>query len=734
MKNVLKILTFAALAILPVHGQESSAVSSSTALVQRVLPDHSAHFICETLPAENGKDVFEIESRDGQIVLRGNNGLSIASALNWYLKYHCHAHISWCGDQLNLPNPLPVVQEKIRRTTPHTYRYAFNYCTYGYTMAFWGWDRWQRELDFMAMKGINAPLMAVGADVVCRNVYRDLGIPEKEIASYIAAPPYTGWFLMGCLDGMGGPNPESWYQSQEALQKKIMARALELGMKPVLPAFTGHVPPGFKTKFPDAKVTRLKSWGGFPGVYVLDPMDPLFRDVGARFVRESTKLFGTAHLYSADTFIETDPPSADPEYLKAMTKAVYQSMADADPKAVWFMQSWLFLHSKFWNQPRIEALLSGVTDEQMVLIDLYADAKPQWSRTKAFAGKPWLWCILNNWGGKQGMYGRLTQVGVEMPKLIDNPEAGKLTGIGTANEGGDNNPIVYEQLYEMTWRNEPVNIDQWVADYVHARYGSRNENALKAWQILVPTLYECKDKRHGPQGNFLAMPPSLAKNGGGFARADIFYNTANVREAFKHLLAASDELGEKDTYCYDLVDLGRQVMSDIAQQNLHVELRASFAAKDKLRFQKACDAWYQALRDTDTLLRSHRMFQFGYYQQFALNAGTTDATPEERAKWQSNLRRIITLWGPKNSPLFGYAQRQYGGLMADYNQRTWKVYLDALADHLDHGNRVPVDDIIRTEAEKWVNEQTTFPVEAEGNPVTTAKMIWDKYASQVSDK
>lgn len=26
-----------------------------------------------------------------------------------------------------------------------------NYCTVSYTAAYWDWERWQREIDFMAM-------------------------------------------------------------------------------------------------------------------------------------------------------------------------------------------------------------------------------------------------------------------------------------------------------------------------------------------------------------------------------------------------------------------------------------------------------------------------------------------------------------------------------------------------------------------------------------------------------
>jgi len=724
--------------------QAGTAADSVVALIHRVVPQYESHFVVETIPAENGSDVFELESRNDKIVLRGNNGVSMASALNWYLKYTCHCQVSWCGDQLDIPTSvgpdgrvrLPVIKEKIRQVSPHAYRYAFNYCTFGYAMAFWDWERWEREIDFMALNGINAPLAATGFEVIYRNVYRQLGIPDREIDGFIAAPPFVPWFLMGNLDGWGGPNPAAWYDRQEALQKKIMARELELGMKPILPAFGGHVPAQFKNKFPGAKVAQLKNWGGFPGVYVLDPTDPMFREVGARFIRESTRLYGTSHLYSADTFNEVDPPTTDLTYLTGMGKQVYQSMADADPQAVWVMQGWLFLFSaNYWSPPRIEALLADVPADKMIILDLFADGKPQWQRTKAFAGKQWLWCIVNNWGGKQGMYGRLQKVGVEMPKIMGTPSAGKLAGIGSLNEGNDTNPIVYDELYEMAWHDKPLDITEWVTGYVHRRYGRENQNALKAWLILAEQLYNCKDTRHGPQGNYLSMEPSLNAGGTGFVRGDIFYSTAKIQEAFKLLLDASAELGRLDTYRHDIVDVGRQVMSDLAQKKLHAELRAALAAGDARRFDLACAAYYEALGDADRLLRTHTMFQLGRYLQYPCNAGSTDA---ENARWEQNARRLITLWGNMDSPLYGYAQRQYGGLMADYNLNCWKIFFASASSAIRAGRKFEGDRIkaqreVRKYTEEWIHKRDKYPVQAEGDAVAVAGEIWRKYCTSPAD-
>ena len=40
-------------------------------------------------------------------------------------------------------------------------------------------------------------------------------------------------------------------------------------MKPVLPAFAGHVPPAMKKYFPSANITQLGGWNTFNGTFLL---------------------------------------------------------------------------------------------------------------------------------------------------------------------------------------------------------------------------------------------------------------------------------------------------------------------------------------------------------------------------------------------------------------------------------------------------------------------------------
>src|SRR3984893_11134537 len=165
------------------HGAGLSQINvkASLALINRVIPDRASSFVVEELPAKEGPDVFEVESRINKIVLRGNNGVAVASALYYYLTHFCHCQITWNGRNLNIPKVLPRVVKKIHQTSPYTYRYYLNYCTFNYSMSWWDWKRWEREIDWMALHGLNMPLAITGEEYTWYTVYKEMGFSDKDL-------------------------------------------------------------------------------------------------------------------------------------------------------------------------------------------------------------------------------------------------------------------------------------------------------------------------------------------------------------------------------------------------------------------------------------------------------------------------------------------------------------------------------------------------------------------------
>lgn len=215
-------------------------------LLNRMDPGAAAKFRTELQPSST--DFFELSQDGSRVCVKGNTWVNITAGVNWYLKHYAGIMVSWNNMHPRLPRHLPSVAKPERHTTWLTDRYDFNYCTFSYSMAFWDWKRWEEEIDWMALHGVNMPLAATGEEVVWRNMLLKLGYSKEAVGKFIAGPAFLAWWAMNNLEGWGGPLPDRWYEQQAALQKKILARERQLGMHPVLPGYSGMVPHDAKEK------------------------------------------------------------------------------------------------------------------------------------------------------------------------------------------------------------------------------------------------------------------------------------------------------------------------------------------------------------------------------------------------------------------------------------------------------------------------------------------------------
>ncbi len=709
-------LVFLFLTVNMLAGEPRDATVAAKSLLGRLLPKHANAFAFESVAGENGRDVFEIESRDGRIVIRGNNGVAMTMGLNWYLKYHCHCHVSWYGDQLNLPQPLPRVEPKVRRVSWAAHRYFLNYCCFGYSLPWWDWAQWERLIDWMALNGVNMPLAVTGQEAVWQAVCRRLGMREAQTTEFLAGPPYLPFQWMGCLDGYGGPLPGDWIAQHEELERKILTRERELGMTPVLQGFTGHVPAAVAQLFPKAPLQRIK-WIEWE-TCLLDPLDPLFGKIARIFLEEQARRFGSDHLYAADTFIEMVPPNGDPKYLADLGRAIYDGMAASDPHAVWVLQGWAFMHQRqFWTQPRFKAFLDAIPNDRMVVLDLYCESTPMWDKTDAFCGKPWLWCNVQSFGRTVGLGAALERNNGGLLAARHDPKGGRLAGVGFVNEGLCYNPVAYDQLFENAWRDEAVDLKGWLDDYAHHRYGKTNARARHAWQILGETVLNHPTR----SVSAITSVPTLAR-----PRWSASYDPVRLAEAWHDLLQAADELGKTDTFRFDLVNVARQVLADHAGR-LQGDMARTWRAKDAAGLEKTSQRFLELIHDLDELLATRREFLFGGWIEDAKRWG---GTPAERAKCEWNARRVLTLWG-ETQAINDYARKQWSGMLDGYYAPRWKRFLDAAADALRRHE--PFDEkIFNRELLKWTAQWSdrceVFPTQPCGDSVAIARKLWDKYA------
>lgn len=715
--------------VVEVAGQQLTArILGQTSQASRA--DMYKQFVCEWIPPENNTDVFELESDHRGVILRGNNGVSIASAFQEYLKTVAHCDPARCGAQLRLPYPLPPVPQKIHRAATVPHRFIYNYCTFGYTMPWWHWKDWERELDWLAMNGINMPFIITGQEAVWIRTFTQFGYTEKEIREWLGSPAHFPWTFMQNMQNFGGELPAAWVPQRVDLARKILSRARELGMTPVLQGYYGMVPPNFSAKHPGAKILPQGRWAGsLQRPDMLNPSDPLFEKIAAVFMREQEALFGRAGYYAGDPFHEGG--NSHGVDLVECGRRVFSAMTNADPRAVWVKQCW---------QTDNRALLSGVPADRVLALDLHAESKPYWPQG-AFHGRAWVWCLLHNFGGNNDLNGDLAHLANAFSKTLVDPQRGNLSGLAFVPEGHCNAPAVYALMTEFIWKKEPIELTAWLPDYLRRRYGAESKEAITAWEGLLATVYGVSYAHEGPANSILAARPLRGEKARTWSSTQIPYDAARLISAWDHLLAAAPECGASDGYRYDLADITRQVLANYTRKTYD---RAMTAMKnqDLPAFERAASAFLDTLDDLDTVLLTRREFLLGPWLRDARTWGTT---PEEKNLYEKQARMLLTLWDAHpGSDLNDYANRQWSGLVEYYRMR-WQLYFNTAADAMRKNNPLDkgafLDRLGKAELD-WMNRvscpecpvvpdvrmaKNTPPCTPRGDIVAIARALREKY-------
>eukprot|EP01084_Bolivina_argentea_P088866 160442_1 len=513
-------------------------------------------------------DIMELDSNDNKIILRGSSTIALISAFNWYLKDWCNTTYDWSTYTVDMPAslPLPTYGKKIK-SVPFTYYQ--NVCTVSYSFAFWDWDTWQSHIDWMAMQGVNMPLAFNGQEYIWAKTFATFGFNTSDLQSFFAGPAFYAWQRMGNIQGFGGPLREEIIIQQYELQLQILSRMYSFGMFPVLTCFAGHVPNAITRLYPHADVSRSPPWSGFVGkyccVHLLNFTDPLFQQIGSKFIALQQEYFGAySHIYQCDSFNEMAPASNNSKYLNAASSLMYNAMDSVDINAVWLMQGWLFVdegeENNFWTNQTVKEYLGGVPNDAMIILDLATALQPVYSKFNSFYGKPFLWNTLNDYGGSNGIKGNLAGIGAGLPYALSYPNT-SVIGVGITMEGIWQNYVIYDLTLQMGWNNISVDIESFIYKYSMRRYGllhTANGNNMivnnmnKAWSQLANTVYNLSISNWPlPELNV----PSLSNYG-------IPYNPEDIQNVWKLYIQIGNGLHKVEKFRWDLVDVTRQALSD----------------------------------------------------------------------------------------------------------------------------------------------------------------------------
>lgn len=644
-------------------------------------------FISRNLPGHEDEFEFEIKSGEEErfcliwqgdkLCVSANSAVNAAHGIYEYLKEFCGVQLSWCGNRQIKIDILKRFNGNFTRTYPQKYRVYMNYCTLDYSMCWWDFSRWEKEIDFMAMNGINMPLAVVGCEAVWYETLLQLGFTSKEALSTVSGPAFWAWQMMTNIEGYMPPEDEKYIYERLELGKRILKRYVDFGMTPIQQGFSGHVPVLLKNKFPNAKILLKAPWCGFPKTAQLDPLDPLFKRIGRLYLENLKRHMGFYHYAACDPFHEGTPPKRGKRYLWGVGKAIDSLYKEFDPDSVWVMQAWTLR----------EHIVKAVPKNRLLVLDLNSRSTPA---HKNMWGYPVVAGMLHNFGGKNAMQGKLKEHCENIYLKLKSGGANAV-GAGLFMEGIEQNPVVYDLQFELLTAAEKIDLDKWIKKYITRRYGNYSEDLYKVWQLLLQTCYKSNGYEENQVGSALASRPQLLPvMTGSCCYAKVFYNTVEFEKAAALFASLADHFSSSDGYQYDLCDIIRQALSNRFYTN-QIKYRSAYKRRNLIAIKELGARQLDLLKDIDKLL-SHRSELC--FERWLFDAQSLASDEKEQRWFDFNARTLLTIWGDyysKSPHLFDYAWREWHTLVGDYYYTRWKMFYSECEKHIEHGVKFKPD-------------------------------------------
>ena len=678
---------------------QATQTDAARELICRVT--HNVSFPVSLKISKQGNDTYyHYAVTDGVLSITASDNVSLCRGFYDYVKSNGWGLYTWSGNNMQLPVCLPE-HDSVAVISPFANHYYFNVCTYGYTMPYWNWERWEKEIDWMALHGVNMPLALVGYEAILARVWEKMGLTDEEINSYFVGPAHLPWMRMGNICGVDGPLDADWHADQIALQHKILDRMRSLGMKPICPGFAGFITEAFKRLYPDLKIVETH-WGGAFHNWMVSPAEPLFSEISEAFIHEWEKEFGKCGYYLVDSFNEMDIPFPEKgkparyEMAADYGEKVYQSIRKANKEAVWVMQGWMFGYQRhIWDVETLGALVSRVPDQKLMLLDLAVDynkhfwhSEVNWEYYHGFFNKQWVYSVIPNMGGKTGMTGVLDFYANGHLDALQSVRRGNLVAQGCAPEGIENNEVVYELVTDAGWSNEKIDIRRWLYDYSRNRYGQVPASLTMYWELLLKSVYGTFTDH--PRFNWQFRPGSV--NDGSICMNEDYF------AALEQFAASADSLSSSNFYLTDLCEMMAHYLGG-KSEILIKQIDQEYLLGDTVQAQFLQKRFETLMLGMDILLRQHPNLRLDRWVEFATGHAQNEI---QKRRYETNAKRIVTVWGP---PVDDYSARIWSGLVKDYYLERWKRYFEAR----ESGKQI---DLSKWEL-SWVEQEWKKPVNPE---------------------
>lgn len=627
--------------------------------IARNTPKIKDNFILRSIDTADGCDCYEVYAEDKKIVLAGNGNLSLAMAFYRYLNEYCNIVITSGDYDISYIATTPLPDKKITHCVKQKIRARTSYEMFSLEGNYWGFDRWEKEIDFMAMHGINAALQPVGFDGVLYRTLCDIGVKEELAVEFSSGPAFLMRQLTGNVAAMNSVNSAEYLERKIYIGKMITDREKALGITPIFPAIMPSVPFSLRRKYIKMDIFKAPMWYNFPPIFFMKPENAFFEIFNRKFLNFQRDLLGETDSFIIEPLYDVNQKGFN-SHLASLGEAVASLLSEFNGNSV------CYTHLSAINPD----FFKKADPKRFIIINDSDEEKPDF-----LSDKNHLVAIKGNSYGRTGLCGDIGKV-----SRCPYASAKRDTLLGSAVELDtfSENPMYCATVLHSIKVDEAFDADAFIKDFASKRY--RTDDFVEEIIRLRNLCYNTDDCA----GSIICARPSTKLS------HTAPYDTLERKYDFRELYDIAKSIVESDSrkndkMRLDLVSIIRQFLSEFAYP-VYITATGFFKEKNVRYFEQSSNLFLEICQDMDRLLKTQESTNLSTKFEAAHELGNSK---EEKQSIDVNFLMYHTIWGPfDRSLLYDTAWFELGGMVKDFYAQRWFMYYRALAAYFDNPKKL----------------------------------------------
>lgn len=624
--------------------------------ILRNTPKIADSFVFETIESDGGLDTYKVFARDKKIVVCGNNNVAKAMGYYRYLRDYCGVMLSGGNYDISYIKTAPLPEGEIIYTVPQKIRMAMTYERFAAEAESWGVDRWEKEIDFMAMIGVNTPLALTGSDGVLYKTLMELRIKEENALSFISGSSFWPRQLTGNIFGYLPMNSPDYFAKKIEIGRFVTQREKALDMNPVHQGYISSVPFTFRKHYSKADLIKLPVWNSFPPSMTLSPDDDIhIKVLNGLFLQKQRELLGEVHNYIFEPLYDVDFKGYT-SFVDEASQMYMSFIKEIDSEAKWFVHS-----SSLYS---LDKKIDG-----MVIID---ESGESFASHGGFGSNSFIIGLRGNLNGRTVICGDAETL-AENQYIKSKESYPNLEGTGLFFDSDSNNPLFYSLAAEVLTANKSIDMSDYLKRFSLGRY--KTDKYTGFLSKLVKTCY-CKGSKLNQASALCARPCTKIDHTAVGDTFDRPYDNKDLLALVKEAL--DNDAVKNEAMRLDLQDLVRQTLSNVLRP-IYLQATECFFRVEAAAYEKTSNAFIEIAQDIDRLLKTVEQTNLYHHLDFARQLGDTK---EVRQNLEVNFLMYHTIYGPMKNPLiFDDSWREWGGMTADFYLKRWYIYFRMLASY-----------------------------------------------------